>query len=210
MFNYIVLLFLASCSFFIQDNDKPKIIKKHLAQKCSRPRTAGDDVSRIMLHFCSIAPEEPNNPYDLDKILALFENNGVSAHYIIHRNGQVYELVGEDRVAYHAGKGKLPFAPYFENSLNAHSIGIEMTAIGSEKDMMMFMSKERYAQIDKKHIGFTEAQYESLNWLLKDIISRYPAIKKDRQHIVGHEEYAPTRRTDPGELFDWKKIGLEK
>jgi N-acetyl-anhydromuramyl-L-alanine amidase AmpD len=204
--NYLIISIIVFFSFFIQD--KPKIIQRHLAEKCSRNRTANDDISRIMLHFCSIAPEEPSNPYDLDKILALFEQNGVSAHYIIDRNGQIYELVSEQRVAYHAGKGKLPFSPSFENSMNGHSIGIEMTAIGSEKDMMMFMSKERYAQIDKKFIGFTNAQYESLNWLLADIMSRYPDIRKDRQHIVGHSEYATLRRTDPGELFDWKKIGL--
>lgn len=187
--------------------DVPKIKERHLADKCSRVRR-GEDISRIMLHFCSIAPEEPKNPYDLDKILKLFEANGVSAHYIIHRDGQIYELVDESRVAYHAGKGKLPFSPAFENSLNGHSIGIEMTAIGSEKDMLMFMSKESYAEIDKKLIGFTNEQYQSLNWLLKDIMSRYPAVKKSKEHVVGHSNYAPTRRTDPGELFDWKKIGL--
>jgi N-acetyl-anhydromuramyl-L-alanine amidase AmpD len=30
----------------------------------------------------------------------------------------------------------------------------------------------------------------------------------DRRHIVAHSTYAPTRRTDPGEVFDWTKIGL--
>ncbi len=187
--------------------DVPPIKERHLAEKCSRLRK-GEEISHIMLHFCSIAPEEPKNPYDLDKILALFETMGVSAHYIIHRDGQIYELVSEKRVAYHAGKGKLPFSPAFENNLNGHSVGIEMTAIGSQKDMLMFMSKESYAEIDKKLIGFTEAQYKSLNWLLKDIMSRHPAVKKSREQIVGHSDYAPSRRTDPGELFDWKKIGL--
>jgi N-acetyl-anhydromuramyl-L-alanine amidase AmpD len=200
-----LLIFIGSCTHKLQD--EPKIKQRHLAEKCSRARN-GEEISRIMLHFCSIAPEEPKNPYDLDKILNLFEQLGVSAHYIIHRDGQIYELVSEKRVAYHAGKGKLPFSPAFENTLNGHSIGIEMTAIGSEKDMEMFMSKASYAALDKKLIGFTDAQYNSLNWLLKDIMVRYPAIAKDRQHIVGHSDYAPTRRTDPGELFDWKKIGL--
>jgi hypothetical protein len=33
----------------------------------------------------------------------------------------------------------------------------------------------------------------------------------DRFHIIGHEEWAGRgRRTDPGELFDYTKIGLAK
>lgn len=205
---YIFSLGLFFLFAFNLRQDVPKIKERHLIDKCSRARGASDDISRVMLHFCSVAPENPKKPYDLDAILKIFENYGVSAHYIIDRSGQIYELVSEKRVAYHAGKGKLPFSPSFENSMNAHSIGIEMTAIGSEKDMMMFMSKEQYALIDKSLVGFTEAQYTSLNWLLKDLMSRYPAIQNDRQHIVGHSEYATARRTDPGELFDWKKIGL--
>ncbi len=204
----IFISLLVFLGVFAEAREEVRPIKeRHLAERCSRLRK-GEEISRIMLHFCSIAPEEPKNPYDLDKILALFEANGVSAHYIIHRDGQIYELVNEKRVAYHAGKGKLPFSPAFENNLNSHSIGIEMTAIGSEKDMLMFMSKESYAKIDKKLLGFTESQYKSLNWLLKDIMSRNPAVKNIKEHVIGHSDYAPTRRTDPGELFDWKKIGL--
>lgn len=205
---YYLIIFTLLSIFLSSWQEVPKIKEKHLSDKCSRARRANDDVSRIMLHFCSAVFENPQDPYNLDDILQIFEVMGVSAHYIIDRSGQIYELVSEKRVAYHAGKGKLPFSPSFENNMNAHSIGIEMTAIGSEKDMMMFMSKESYSEIDKKHIGFTEAQYKSLNWLLKDLMKRYPNIKKDRRHIVGHSEYATERRTDPGELFDWEKIGL--
>ena len=205
-YSFVIFAFL---SIFLGGwQEVPKIKEKHLSDKCSRVRGASDNISKVMLHFCSVAPENPKDPYNLDAILQIFESMGVSAHYIIDRSGQIYELVSEKRVAYHAGKGKLPFSPSFENVMNGHSIGIEMTAIGSEKDMMMFMSKESYAAIDKSLIGFTEAQYTSLDWLLKDLMLRYPAIKKDRQHIVGHSEYATARRTDPGELFDWKQIGL--
>jgi N-acetyl-anhydromuramyl-L-alanine amidase AmpD len=209
MRKYFLLIFTFLTLLLGSWQEVPKVKQRHLIDKCSRPRGANDDISRVMLHFCSVAPENPKDPYNLDAILKIFEDLGVSAHYIIDRNGQIYELVSEQRVAYHAGKGKLPFSPSFENSMNAHSIGIEMTAIGSEKDMMMFMSKESYNAIDKNLIGFAEAQYKSLNWLLDDLMKRYPTIQKNRQHIVGHSEYASARRTDPGELFDWGKIGLK-
>lgn len=30
----------------------------------------------------------------------------------------------------------------------------------------------------------------------------------DRRHIIGHSDYAPKRRRDPGVVFDWSRIGL--
>ena len=92
--------------------------------------------------------------------------------------------------------------------MNGHAIGIEIMGIGTPKEMEMFMQKADYQRIDKKHIGFTNEQYVAVNLLLKDLLIRYPAVKRNRKNIVGHDEYAPSRRTDPGSLFDWAKIGL--
>lgn len=185
-----------------------KIVQRPLADKCSRARDKDKPVTHLMIHFCSVCIEQPQNPYDLNAICRVFEDYGVSAHYLIGRDGTVYQLVDENRVAYHAGKGKLPFPPYLENSFNGSSIGIELMGIGTQKEMAVFMDAEAYARIAKSDIGFTEEQYASLKQLIADIQKRHPAIKMDRQHIVGHDEYAPTRKTDPGSLFDWKKIGL--
>jgi N-acetyl-anhydromuramyl-L-alanine amidase AmpD len=182
--------------------DGPTITARPLADKCSRARTEADNITHLMIHFCSDAVQRPQDPFSLDRITQVFEEAGVSAHYLIDRQGKVYQLVPEDRVAFHAGKGKLPFAPFYENSMNSHSLGIELMAIGSKKDMKMFFSEQQYNQIDPAHLGFTQAQ------LTTAILGRHRGIKKDRQHIIGHDEYAPTRRSDPGALFDWKKIGL--
>ena len=53
-----------------------------------------------------------------------------------------------------------------------------------------------------------QAQYASLRLLLDDILYRYPAIRRDRSHILGHEEYNPSKN-DPGALFSWERIGVE-
>jgi N-acetyl-anhydromuramyl-L-alanine amidase AmpD len=203
----LLLILLLGCLGLRPVADVP-VVQRPLADKCSRPRTAADNVTHLMVHFCSDAIQNPQAPFSVDRITQIFEEVGVSAHYLVGRDGTIYQLVAEDRVAFHAGKGKLPFEPYYENSLNAHSIGIELMAVGSKKDMKMFFSEAHHDQIDRAHIGFTEAQYTALAQLTADILRRHPGIKKDRRHIVGHDEYAPARRTDPGELFDWKKIGL--
>ena len=85
-----------------------------------------------------------------------------------------------------------------------------MLGISTWKDMKMFVSKATFDKIPKEDIGFTDAQYKAVNLLIADIRSRWPLIKMDRHHIVAHSTYAPTRRTDPGEVFDWTKIGLPK
>ena len=71
-----------------------------------------------------------------------------------------------------------------------------------------FMNTSRYAKVDESLIGFTEDQYDSLRRLIAELVERYPALKMDRQHIVGHDEYAPERKHDPGELFDWDELGF--
>jgi N-acetyl-anhydromuramyl-L-alanine amidase AmpD len=150
--------------------------------------------------------EDSQKPYQLQKITDVFESYGVSAHYIIDRQGQIYRLVEESRVAYHAGKGQLPHPPFHKDDLNSRSIGIEIMAIGSAKDMKGYMNAEKYSQIPAEHIGYTDAQYKALNWLIQDISTRNQGIVRNRKHIIGHDEYAPERKNDPGELFDWNRL----
>jgi N-acetyl-anhydromuramyl-L-alanine amidase AmpD len=68
---------------------------------------------------------------------------------------------------------------------------------------------EIYDKVAEKDIGFTDAQYDAVKQLIADIRRRWPGINHNRRHIVGHNEYAPDRRSDPGELFDWRRMGLE-
>ncbi|MBT8146079.1 MAG: N-acetylmuramoyl-L-alanine amidase, partial [Gammaproteobacteria bacterium] len=50
---------------------------------------------------------------------------------------------------------------------------------------------------------FTDAQYDVLAAITRQLMEAYPAISADR--IVGHSDIAPGRKTDPGPLFDWPK-----
>ncbi|WP_409271689.1 LysM peptidoglycan-binding domain-containing protein [Neobacillus sp. SCS-31] len=176
----------------------------YLPLENSRPRT--EKLTHVVIHFVSNAANNPHNPYNIEDIYRIFLNGGVSSHYVIGRNGEIYRLVDESRVAYHAGSGSLPGFPGYENRLNDFSIGIELMAIGTREEMLAFFPSETYDLISPSNIGYTDAQYRSLNLLLDDIINRHPSIIRDRRHIVGHDEYAPSRRTDPGRLFDWSRI----
>ena len=88
--------------------------------------------------------------------------------------------------------------------MNMYSVGIELLAIGSEDDMKQYINEETYNSLDDSLIGFTDAQYESLNLLVDELCERY-SIPKDKSRIIGHEEYSP-HKSDPGELFDWNRL----
>lgn len=183
------------------------VIKDFMPRLNFVPRS--DIKTHVVLHFSSNAVVNPENPYIYDEIRKVFVEYDVSPHYMIDRTGQIYYMLPETRAARHAGKGELADFPDYADHLNRYSIGIELMAIGTEEEMSVMMSAEHYKTIPSEHIGYTDAQYEALNLLLDDIVARNNKIKKDRNHIIGHDEYAPDRKTDPGSLFDWSKIMMD-
>ncbi|MFN3944014.1 MAG: N-acetylmuramoyl-L-alanine amidase [Allosphingosinicella sp.] len=107
----------------------------------------------------------------------------VSCHYLIGEDGQVVRMVPEDRRAWHAGRS------YWRGvrEVNAASIGIELVNPGHEFG----------------YRPFPEEQMRALLPLLADIVDRYDI---PRANIVGHSDVAPSRKIDPGELFDWGRL----
>ena len=107
----------------------------------------------------------------------------VSAHYTIDEDGTVYRHVSEERRAWHAG------VSYWagERDINARSIGIELQNPGHEFG----------------YRKFPQAQMRALIELAQGILRRHP-IPPTR--VLGHSDTAPTRKEDPGELFDWQRL----
>ena len=187
--DYIRLIYSADPSeYVIYDGAVADLFP--IAKSYSLPRE--NAVEYVILHFSSAITIDFDDPYNMDLIRDIFIDGGVDAHYVIDRDGTVYCLVPEDRVAYHA------------SSMNGSSIGIELLAIGSKDDMSIYMSGEEYDKIDPSLIGYTKEQYASLDALLSDLCERYD-IPADREHIAGHDEYN-SNKNDPGELFDWERV----
>lgn len=110
----------------------------------------------------------------------------VSAHYLIDEKGKVYQLVSEEKRAWHAGKS------YWRGciDLNSCSIGIELSNPGHSHG----------------YLPFPNEQIQSLVKLWTDIKSRWdiPSCR-----ILGHSDVAPQRKQDPGHLFPWKALSQE-
>ncbi|MBR5445116.1 MAG: N-acetylmuramoyl-L-alanine amidase [Clostridia bacterium] len=158
----------------------------------------------IMVHFTSAVVTNREDPYDPAALRALFVENEVSTHYLIRRDGTILCMVPEDRVAWHAGVGEWLGDEKYTNTMNEYAIGIELAAIGSETDMEKYLPAGAYSQLEEAHLGFTDAQYDSLTALVTDLCERY-RIPMDGAHVIGHDAYSPEKH-DPGELFDWDRL----
>lgn len=107
----------------------------------------------------------------------------VSAHYLVEEDGRVFQLVPEERRAWHAGRGVWQG----EDDVNAASIGIEIVNPGHEFG----------------YRPFPEPQIAAVTALVGDIRDRW-TIPDNR--IIAHSDLAPDRKEDPGELFPWKRL----
>ncbi len=107
----------------------------------------------------------------------------VSSHYLLAPTGTLYQLVPDDKVAWHAGVSSLRGVT--TPSVNARSIGIEITNDGSGQT------------------PFTEAQYRVLEQLVPYLARTY---KVPKENILGHRDVAPGRKTDPADNFDWARV----
>jgi N-acetylmuramoyl-L-alanine amidase len=106
----------------------------------------------------------------------------VSAHWLVSRTGEAEALVDEVARAWHAGAGEWAGI----TDVNSHSIGIELDNRGNEP--------------------FPEPQMAGLEDLLRGVMARW-SIPPHR--IIGHSDMAPTRKSDPGPRFDWRRLALQ-
>lgn len=138
-------------------------------------RKGGAKPELIVLHYTAMESAETA----LERLTDAAYPKRVSAHYLIDEKGNIYQLVDEEKRAWHAGisswQGK--------DDVNSRSIGIEISNRGSEP--------------------YTKEQLFSLALLCKDICFRHGIPP---ENIIGHSDVAPDRKQDPGEHFPWAKM----
>ncbi len=140
-------------------------------------RPPGAVVDMLVLHYTGMATVEAALERLRDPMTE------VSAHYLIGEQGDVISLVAEEYRAWHAGE-----AFWRGNTdINGRSIGIELVNPGHEFG----------------YRTFTETQMAALQELAADILGRH---RVPARNVVAHSDVAPRRRTDPGELFDWRRL----
>ena len=163
--------------------------------RCASPncddRSDPDDIALVMIHNISLPPgrfggglvqQFFTNCLDctVDPAMQDLDRVRVSAHLFVDRQGTVTQFVPFHRRAWHAGvsnhRGR--------EGCNDYSIGIELE--GADE------------------VPYEERQYEALNAVVVALMRRYPRISLDG--IVGHQEVAPHRKSDPGSAFEWSRL----
>lgn len=178
---WIMLAFLlAGCHSGLESRPGYWVNTQHPAYG-SRPR-----VKTIVIHYT--AEEFPDS-------LATLSGRDVSVHYLIperppHQGGKmvVWQLVPEDRLAWHAGISAWRGA----TRLNDTSIGIELVNQGYVRTLTGLRWQP-----------YPAAQLAVLTSLLNDLVQRYAIAP---ENIVGHSDIAPQRKQDPGPLFPWQQL----
>lgn len=148
-------------------------------------RVAGTEIGLLVIHNISLPPGQFGGPfiadlflnqldYDADPYFDQLRPLRVSAHFLIRRDGMVMQFVSANDRAWHAGASSF----CGRERCNDFSIGIELEGSDFEP--------------------FEPAQYAALALLSSALKQAYPL-----QHVAGHEQLAPGRKTDPGPFFNW-------
>ena len=145
----------------------------------------------LIVHGISLPPGEFGGPW-IDR---LFTGNlpaaahpsfaeraslKVSAHVLIGRDGELTQYVPFGERAWHAGASQYRG----RSDCNDFSIGLELEGTDT--------------------VPYTDAQYSALAALAAALIGAYGSLAAE--HIVGHSDVAPGRKSDPGEVFDWRRL----
>lgn len=161
---------------------------RHEASPNRGSRPVGALVDLIVVHAISLPPGR----YDGPAIIDLFMNRldwqahpyyeairglQVSAHFLIRRDGELWQFVSTDDRAWHAGVSRYRG----RDNCNDDSIGIELEGLDGDR--------------------FEAAQYATLARLCLALAHRHPI-----RFIAGHEHVAPHRKRDPGPGFDWSRL----
>ena len=114
----------------------------------------------------------------------------VSCHYLIDRQGKIFQMVEDTKIAWHAGKSRWKKL----KNLNDHSIGIELANKGHK-------------------LGYQKFSKKQINALVKLCTRLKRKYKIKNSFVLGHSDIAPLRKQDPGEKFPWlqlkkRKIGI--
>jgi AmpD protein len=165
------------------------------ARQCPSPnqdeRPDGITPNVIVLHGISLPPGEFGGPHiealftntldhEAHEYFAEIEGLKVSSHLLIRRDGEVIQFVPFARRAWHAGESRFRG----RDVCNDFSIGIELEGTDD--------------------CAYTDEQYAILAPVVHAIMAAYPEISI--RSIAGHCDIAPSRKTDPGPVFDWLRL----
>jgi AmpD protein len=165
-------------------------VRQVLSPHCDA-RPAGTVAELLVVHGISLPPGEFGGPW-IDRLFTgtlppeahpFFRELAtarLSAHALVRRDGAIVQYVPFGERAWHAGASQYRG----RSTCNDFSVGVELEGTDDTP--------------------YTEAQYQQLAALAAALLAAYVSLSAE--HIVGHSDIAPGRKTDPGAAFDWPRF----
>ena len=135
-----------------------------------------------------------------------------SAHFVVGKNGKVVQLAPLNTVTWHAGRSRWKN----RSSLNYYSVGIEIDNAGilekraggyftyfdkKIEDERVVLAKHKNRNAEAAWEAYTVEQLEAVEALCSLLIEKY-----NIKELVGHDDIAPDRKTDPGPAFPLQSL----
>jgi N-acetylmuramoyl-L-alanine amidase len=155
-----------------------KLVDLPSPNHAQRPADAIVDI--LVLHYTELPLQQ-----SLEVLRDRQREHRVSAHYVLAEDGTAFQLVPEERVAWHAGRSHWRG----REALNATSIGIEIVNLHGDRH------------------DYPDAQVAALSELCRTLLARHRAIAP--RNVVGHSDVAPKRKIDPGLRFPWARLAQD-
>ena len=133
-----------------------------------------EPLTSLVLHHTAMEDDESCISFFLEP------SSFVSSHFLVGRDGRLYQFVSLEHRAFHAGASYL----HGRSVLNRSSVGVEITGDGNR-------------------VPFTRAQIETVARLTGVLTAQFGL---EVPWIAGHEHIAPGRKIDPGALFPWNEV----
>ena len=157
-----------------------KLIHKYKSVNFNK-RVKNESPKLIILHYTAMLSS-------IEALMHLSDpKNKVSSHFLISKNGEIFNLVDVKFRAWHAG---VSFWKKIRD-INSNSIGIEIDNSGHLHNFE----------------NYRKEQIVSLVGLLKYLMKKF---KIHPINIIGHSDIAPYRKIDPGEKFPWRILYKNK
>lgn len=138
-----------------------------------------------------------------------------SAHFVVNPDGAVTQMVNLNEKAWHAGRSSWKGL----NGLNSHSVGIEMVNWGGLQGTRGGWKSWTGVPIEDSRVVeaphrnnpgqmrgwelYDAAQIEAAADIVGAIADAYGIGARD---VIGHDDIAPNRKTDPGPAWDMESF----
>jgi N-acetylmuramoyl-L-alanine amidase len=168
-------------------------------------------IEAVVLHYTA-----GQSPRGVRNWLTRRDSHYVSSHFLVERDGEVWQLAPlEDRTFHAGGRSSKLFGA---GNVNGRTIGIELMNAGpvrenEDGEWVTWSGKRfRHAGVCVGHPrsnyweAYTAPLLETLcEFLVPELIAEFPVLESP-SNWVGHEHVDPSRKTDPGPAFPWEVL----